>query len=153
MNIPDVCPTCKAQPEDVYSDPQLGIYNVKYRCGARWSLTGYNPTVAAFIVPCPYPLEYQAPLSLRIVGWFQRWLQPSYSACECCGRSWAWREVEEHTTYYSHYRGCFPLCEICWQAMTPTQRVAFYWRLHRNWRWSKFEQEWPSIKTAVLQGQ
>ncbi len=151
MNIPDVCPTCKVPAEDIYSDPDIGIYSIKYRCGARWTRQVNAPTVSAFIVPCPYPLEYQAPLSQRVIGWLQQFMALGYSTCECCGRPW--RYAEEHTTYFSASTGCFPLCETCWKAMTPPQRVAFYWRLHRGWRWSKFEREWPLIKTAVLQGQ
>lgn len=57
--------------------------------------------------------------------------------CYRCGLCWDC--VDHHTTTYRFdgegwfSRGMFPLCEGCWKALTPAERVPFYLRLLQHW--------------------
>ena len=81
-----------------------------------------------------------------------------YGHCGRCFRPW--NICEEHATYYSETQGCFPLCQDCWNEMTPLMRLPFYRDLYASWRHQHFEAfgnllglaEWEMIKKAVLDG-
>lgn len=59
--------------------------------------------------------------------------------CGRCGLPWAC--VTSHTTYYGDplgeggMRGCFPLCEDCWQTLGhPEARIPYYRVLIEHWQ-------------------
>ncbi len=87
------------------------------------------------------------------IGRISRFLSPGYSACGCCGTTW--RFVKEHVTYYTKYSGMFPLCEKCWRAKTPLERLQFYHLLWMEWANTTYSQsppDWDTIEAAVLAG-
>lgn len=109
--------------------------------------------------------------SLRCWRHQRRWLPRSlrntlgrwqgFSGCGRCRNTWNW--TEEHATPYKPGHACFPLCQHCWQQLTPQQRLPYYMQLHDRWlrnaqqrhdwdHWHQTFTEWPNIKTAVLQG-
>ena len=54
-----------------------------------------------------------------------------HGGCVCCGDRWNWKA--RHNTRYvvkipgaSVIRGIAPLCEECWQLVTPFERVEFH---------------------------
>jgi hypothetical protein len=73
------------------------------------------------------------------------------SRCGRCQRSWKW--VHGHNTDIDEYRSVFPLCEECWQALTPKERLPYYRALYDSWGayGPKFV-KWEDIEAAVLAG-
>jgi hypothetical protein len=75
-----------------------------------------------------------------------------------------WNHTESHDTEYTPSRGCFPLCESCWQELgTPKKRLPFYSKMWASWRveatlsddlthYEKLMLTWPKIEAAVLAG-
>lgn len=49
---------------------------------------------------------------------------PGYSYCLHCGTPWKW--VEGKIIMYSESCGCFPICEECWDTLTPVDRLPYY---------------------------
>lgn len=76
-------------------------------------------------------------------------LSPGLGTCMCCGLPWS--VVEGHHTDYSPSEGCFPLCTLCWQMLTPDLRLPFYRHLIFD-VWTDSEGKWPAIERAVLAG-
>lgn len=71
------------------------------------------------------------------------------STCLRCVTPWS--QVEEHSTPYGDgMSGCFPLCESCWQDLTPELRLPYY-RILILEVWESLE-DWPSIESSVLAG-
>lgn len=54
-----------------------------------------------------------------------------YGGCYRCGDTWDW--TKSHDTPYTAASACFPLCERCWAALTPTERLPFYDLLVNEW--------------------
>lgn len=88
---------------------------------------------------------------------------PGYSGCGRCWRRWNF--VEHHSTVYDsdvHQisnnawigRKCmFPLCEKCWQALNPQERLPYYRHLWEQWeKSSPGYANWSGIEQAVLEG-
>jgi len=84
-----------------------------------------------------------------------------FGRCGRCNRSWKW--VKGHATNYTESSGCFPLCDSCWKALTPEQRLPFYRKLFdgntasiRGYDGGEYLahhlEEWPLIEKAVLEG-
>lgn len=89
-------------------------------------------------------------------------------------RYWGLVGVEPHSTPYDDGdvppvldglprmwvagRSCFPLCEGCWAALTPLERLPFYRALWERWLRDALERgddvgtEWRPIQQAVLAG-
>lgn len=99
-------------------------------------------------------------MNIRVgrIGWL---LAPGYSHCGKCETPWKF--VRRHTTEIDNSRGCFPLCERCWQELeTPEARLPFYAELWRSWvtqpmslrspvdEADEMAADWPRIKAAVL---
>ncbi len=89
----------------------------------------------------------------RIKGKVESFLFPGYSTCGRCGRPW--KCVDGHTTMHSEGLGCFPLCESCWSALTPKERLPHYRKMY-EW-WESFgadmgNRSWVAIEKAVLEG-
>jgi hypothetical protein len=82
-------------------------------------------------------------------AWVLRLLAPGFGWCGRCGRPWKFTTY--HSTAYRASRGCFPLCETCWSALTPVTRVPFYRRMWLDWSHTS-EVEWSAIRRAVLEG-
>lgn len=51
--------------------------------------------------------------------------------CSSCLRPW--RVLDKHYTPFTPERACFPLCETCWQSMTPQERLPHYRMLWNLW--------------------
>lgn len=90
-------------------------------------------------------------------AWLSRALNSGYGCCYRCHTAWAW--AQSHTTWYAMGWGCFPLCEGCWKALTPEERLPYY---RRHWRaglsrasfhdwWERWE-AWLYMEDAVLRG-
>ena len=70
-------------------------------------------------------------------------------SCLRCGDKWNWKPL--HITNYSSDRGCFPLCEPCWQAAGPDQIRRYYGEIVGLWRrgGSFYDQEFEDRLIAV----
>jgi hypothetical protein len=89
----------------------------------------------------------------RRIGRIGQLLAPSYGFCKKCKTPW--RFVREHTTSYgTRGRGCFPLCQKCWDELTPQTRLPFYRALVMSWKHfdEPVEQTWAQLQEAVLAG-
>ena len=82
----------------------------------------------------------------------------SFGSCNRCFESWAY--VRGHATSYTESMGCFPLCEDCWEVLTPEERLPYYRRMWKGWfHWADTNDEvaalykkWKLIEKAVLDG-
>lgn len=71
-------------------------------------------------------------MSLRSL--LSRMLAPNLGRCYRCKTSlWGLIQNEPHTTWYGDGAGCSPLCEPCWQKLTPDERLPFYDALVATW--------------------
>lgn len=67
--------------------------------------------------------------------------------------------MEPHTTRYSPFRSCFPLCEWCWPRLTVEERMPYYLKLFLVWEKNEIESgipigvTWPEIERAVTNEQ
>ncbi len=68
-----------------------------------------------------------------------------FSGCGRCGGTWNWKEP--HSTWYGA-EGMFPLCEECYQELTPKERVPFYEALWSSWGKSEGA-EWDLIRIGI----
>lgn len=79
--------------------------------------------------------------------------------CKCCGDRWSWKT--RHTTRYtflipgaSVLRTQAPLCNECWAALLPNQRLEMY-RNHCSELEEKkefsFSKEWKALARTVLE--
>lgn len=80
-----------------------------------------------------------------------------YGGCKRCHDTWDWKQP--HDTPINARQGCFPLCQECWEALTPEQRLPYYERLADEWKSLSSPGEWPDldadmkcIRQAVLEG-
>src|ERR1035437_751520 len=92
-----------------------------------------------------------------ILSPMRRILNPGYSTCRRCFTPW--NRCEGHSTEYDRTcgMGCFPLCEECWAALTPSSRLPYYLDLWVSWQLSesggvRTRNQWAQIKAAVLAG-
>lgn len=85
----------------------------------------------------------------KAIGFFSRLVFPEYSFCGRCGRTWPF--CQEHKTPISSSGGCFPLCEDCWDELTPKERLPYYRDMWLDWPRSE-DFEWSAIEQAVLGG-
>jgi hypothetical protein len=79
------------------------------------------------------PLEGNTPRWGRPLMWWRCLLgrASGYGWCGRCKRPW--NVVRSHETPYRPGQGCFPLCEDCWQILTPDQRLPYYMALVDKW--------------------
>lgn len=102
-------------------------------------------------------------LSPRVWVWMHQWrigrklatflgLGIGYGGCYKCGTPW--NCIRSHTTDYTPGQGCFPLCEKCWQELTPEQRLPYYDQLIAAWQAQGLvdSDTIEQIHTAVLEG-
>jgi hypothetical protein len=81
---------------------------------------------------------------------------PGYGRCYRCQRNW--KICNSHCTMFKEDKegaeGCFPLCQECWEELTPDQRLVYYQQLWAEWLvWGERPmEEWQSIENAVKQG-
>ena len=83
----------------------------------------------------------------------ERFLRPGRGCCGRCGMPWG--TVEEHTTWYSEGRGCFPLCEGCWTLLGhPEARIEYYAAMIEVWAQDGYdvEEDRCAIGRAVAAG-
>lgn len=86
-----------------------------------------------------------------------RKMAPYYSFCLRCGMPW--NIAKDHTTWYEFYdqrRGCFPLCEKCWEILGCAEaRIEYYATLFELWESGEAvidEEEKRIIAKAVANG-
>lgn len=99
-------------------------------------------------------------------------LSPGFGGCYRCNRNWS--ICSHHTTKYNETSGCFPLCEECWEELSPRRRLGYYHKLWMRWKYDgqtyeayqngvitlraflssirATDKAWPQIKKAVLKG-
>ena len=85
----------------------------------------------------------------------ERLMSPDKSWCLRCGRPWS--RVEPHSTQYTPFSACFPLCEDCWSLLgNPEARIEYYKMLIDSWnaecRYELDEEEILEIGKAVDNG-
>ncbi len=82
----------------------------------------------------------------------ERILAPGYGTCGKCKRPWKY--VQGHSTTYTEdgSRGCFPLCEECWESLFPDERLPYYKELYNRWASYGYplEASWEQMRHAVL---
>lgn len=90
------------------------------------------------------------PLWLRkLVAPTLRRLNPRYSFCGRCGVPWS--HIAGHFTRYKPAYRCFPLCEPCWAALKPQQRLPHYRELWERWEdGGHNDVEWEDLRVAVF---
>ena len=54
-----------------------------------------------------------------------------YGGCDRCDDRWNWKKP--HTIWYSDAGGMFPLCEECYQEITPQERYDYCKNLWIEW--------------------
>lgn len=92
-------------------------------------------------------------MNLR-VGRIGQLFAPGYGWCLRCKTPWLF--VRWHDTPFgSDGHGCLPLCEKCWAALTPAQRMPYYRELIESWherhdRGLMLDEEWALVEAAVL---
>ncbi len=84
----------------------------------------------------------------RLRAWVERCLSPGYAYCGRCKRPWSF--VDGHATPYAEGRGCFPLCESCWEQLAPVTRLPFYRILWDSWAKHGTEVPWAVVDAACL---
>jgi len=57
-------------------------------------------------------------------------MDDSYGHCLCCGGSWAVKRP--HWTFYSD-AGMGPVCEECYDELSPEERLPYYVKLWESW--------------------
>lgn len=78
--------------------------------------------------------------------------------CMRCAAPWC-DGNNAHSTPYSRWASCFPLCNACWALLSPEMRLPYYAMLFAVWCGQSpndidelFAETWPAIKVAVLAG-
>lgn len=92
----------------------------------------------------------------KLIGLISRTIFLSYSSCGRCGRTW--NICKGHSTQYTESRGCFPLCEECWEELSIFERLPYYKALWNKWRSSglpncnsmSWDMLWTNIERAVM---
>lgn len=106
----------------------------------------------------------------------ERWLQPHIGTCRRCHRPWitpAYRKVgkvyyqkkrnsywglvgvRSHSTYYGKGKGCFAICEGCWESLPASECLPFYEQLMQEWANGGHplsEADKAALRKAVLDG-
>ena len=73
-----------------------------------------------------------------------------YSGCNRCGDRWNWKE--KHIVPYGNASGMFPLCEECYQQISPKERYHYCRELAREWeKWGSSEDDidWDIVREHV----
>jgi hypothetical protein len=83
--------------------------------------------------------------------------QLGYGGCGRCCDSWLWKP--SHATEITSWDGVFPLCEDCWKALTPEERLPFYRAMFEQNLATcpgdyieQYKAQWPLIEKAVKEG-
>ncbi len=69
--------------------------------------------------------------------------------CRCC-KIQASSRNDKHVTYYNERSGGFPLCNSCWETLTPKERLPYYREMYDEWK--DKNENWKEIEIAVLEG-
>lgn len=88
---------------------------------------------------------------------------PGRGFCFRCGMPWVESlsgRMNYHSTRFSKSEGCFPLCQYCWERLTPTERLPFYRTLLEDWKrygdpdhnGTSWDDLWDMIEIAVFKG-
>ncbi len=92
----------------------------------------------------------------RLKSWISSITSSGYSGCQRCKTKWGGLfKAKYHVTYYCENKGCFPLCQICWEELTPIQRLSYYKILISEWLEYNTVVEFDEIlqiHKAVLEG-
>lgn len=87
-----------------------------------------------------------APTHDSLIAKIARAISPGSGWCGRCGTPW--RFVTEHIVHYSESEGVFALCEPCWLALEPADRLPYYWETI-NISWLRPDL-WPRVKRTIL---
>jgi hypothetical protein len=81
-----------------------------------------------------------------------RCIAPGYSACKRCKMPWAF--TQGHCTKWNKNGGMFPLCEHCWERLSPSERLPYYKMLWQEWHeWGPVrDPAWHDVEAAVMAG-
>jgi hypothetical protein len=81
-----------------------------------------------------------------------RFIAPGYSTCKRCRMPWPF--VKSHTTKWNKNNGMFPLCEHCWERLSPAERLPYYRLLWQEWHeWGPVrDPAWHDVESAVMAG-
>ena len=87
----------------------------------------------------------------KIMSFFYKILMPRFSSLERCERCGRTSNVgKDHLTIYALGKGCFPLCEDCWQKLEPETRLPYYRKSFEKWEHNYAN--WDDVKKAVMEG-
>ncbi len=76
-----------------------------------------------------------------------------YGRCSKCKTPWDL--VKGHSTTYSETYACFPLCEKCWQELTPDTRMPYYMQLVDEWEKNSPDHNgtsWAVVRRQIQEG-
>lgn len=62
----------------------------------------------------------------NMVGWLK-----GCNGCSHCGGKWNWKQ--EHIIYYTKTNGMFPLCEECYEKLSPQERYDYCIEVWNSW--------------------
>ena len=81
-----------------------------------------------------------------------RFIAPGYSTCKRCKMPWAF--TQGHCTKWNDRSGMFPLCEHCWERLSPSERLPYYKMLWQEWHeWGPVrDPQWHEVEAAVMAG-
>ena len=85
----------------------------------------------------------------KLFGKLLQFFAFGYSTCGRCNIPWKF--VKNHVTFFEKNRGCFSLCESCWQELSIKERLPFYYDLINKWNEDDFDIT-DKIIEAVLDG-
>lgn len=108
-------------------------------------LAGYHPSLA--LAKREADLVGRLPLASVL-----RSVAPGYGTCKRCKMPWPF--VYSHTTMWNKNNGMFPLCEHCWERLSPGERLPYYRMLWQEWHeyGPVSDCEWHEVETAVMAG-
>ena len=107
-------------------------------------------SISTFLDACDlFPYRQRARfLNLRI-GSISHVIYPGLGWCYRCKTNWAF--VESHTTWLNDHAATFPLCEQCWDELTPEERLPYY---RMQWEaWPIHQYTWDEMRAAVMRGE
>ena len=70
-----------------------------------------------------------------------------YSGCLCCGDKWNWKP--KHIIPYGNAAGMFPLCDECYDRLSPEERYHYCQELWRDWGRPEGEVDWDLVREHV----
>ena len=139
------------------SEKQLSSGSVEQKT-SKGVIDHWQPLAYAAAMKSTYDtLAKSAPrkrgLHIQLLGLIERALSPGLGYCFRCRRPWSTRlfGVEYHETMYASDRGCFPLCQGCWEELGSAEaRLPYYRLLWELWEsQGSDERDWDQLRAGV----